>query len=116
MGGGLLALFAQAAKGDYRGRFNESMTSQGEGELPSEWDAHHRIPQEYRGHPEFNDFDFDGPENVRGVSSSRNGFDVHQQLTDEWSSFRQTTPNATRAQIEQFANGLDAKYGSTYWP
>ncbi len=107
---------AGPTNGDYRGRLNESLRSQGKPELPSEWDAHHRIPQEYRNHPDFKGFDFDAPENLRGVSSYRNGFDVHQEITREWGQFNDSNPFATRAQIEQFADSIDAKYGYTYWP
>jgi RHS repeat-associated protein len=100
---------------EYRARFNEILKAQGKAELPSEWDAHHRIPQEYRNHPEFKGFEFDAPENIRGVSSARNGINVHQQITQEWSGFRARNPGASRAEIEKFAGAIDAKFGYTYW-
>jgi hypothetical protein len=31
------------------------------------WDSHHAVPQVHRTHPEFADFDFDAPRNLRGV-------------------------------------------------
>ncbi|GAB3959988.1 hypothetical protein GCM10027614_80690 [Micromonospora vulcania] len=53
-------------KGDYRGRYNQGRIQQGKKPLPAEYDAHHRIPQEYRNRPDFKDFDFDAPSNIRG--------------------------------------------------
>ncbi|WP_394844492.1 Rhs family carbohydrate-binding protein [Pendulispora brunnea] len=110
----------EIAKGDYRGRYNQSLSQKGKQELPSEWDAHHRIPQDYREHPDFKGFDFDAPENIQGVSSSRNaGFNVHNDITQEWAEFqngfdaRGQTPS--RQQIENFANHIDDKYGHTFW-
>ncbi|HYQ45101.1 MAG TPA: SpvB/TcaC N-terminal domain-containing protein [Polyangiaceae bacterium] len=108
----------KAAKDDFRGRYQESLRAAGKKELPKEWDAHHRIPQEFKDHPEFKDFDFDDPSNIRGVSSYRNGgkeYNVHNTITQEWAEFRENTPKATRAQIEAFAEKVDKKWSYTYF-
>jgi RHS repeat-associated protein len=108
-------------KGDYRGRYNVSRIQQGKKPLPAEYDAHHRIPQEYRNHPEFKGFDFDAPENIRGVKgwralmSGKARANYHQEVTNWWNLFRERFPNATRSQIEKFANEIDKGYGRNYF-
>ncbi|MBB5960753.1 hypothetical protein FHS29_007381 [Saccharothrix tamanrassetensis] len=52
-------------KGNWWGRYEAELWRQGKLRLPDDWDAHHAIPQEYRNHPEFKDFDFDAPSNIR---------------------------------------------------
>jgi len=79
--------------------------------LPSDYDAHHRIPQAYRDHAEFEGFDFDAPENIRGVAGSRADANVHQEITNQWSDFQRGFPNATRIQVEAFADAIDLLYG-----
>src|SRR5262249_36908751 len=69
---------------NYRGRFNAARAAQGRPRLPDDWDAHHRIPQEYRSHPEFRGFDFDAPENVQGVKGARSDVNIHQEITEQW--------------------------------
>jgi RHS repeat-associated protein len=95
---------------NYRGRFNAALAAAGRNRLPDDWDAHHRIPQVYKDHPEFKSFDFNDPANVRGVRGSRSAVNTHQDITNEWEAFRASNPNATRAQIEAFADQIDAKY------
>jgi RHS repeat-associated protein len=103
---------------NYRGRFQADLHRNGMQRLPQDWDAHHAIPQEYRGHSEFADFDFDAPSNMRGLPGSRmgsRGANVHQNITNEWRWFGETHPNATRAEIEDFARSVDGRYGDYYW-
>ena len=102
------------APDNYRGRFNADRAARGEARLPDDWDAHHRIPQEYIDHPEFKDFDFHQPSNIQGVKGSRADVNIHQKITNEWTDFRALNPNATRAQIEEFAATMDAKYAQ-FW-
>ncbi|MEU4681427.1 DNRLRE domain-containing protein [Micromonospora sp. NPDC023737] len=106
-------------KDNYRGRYQADLHKQGLPRLPKDWDAHHRIPQEYRNHPEFGDFDFDAPANIRGVPGSRmqNGgvANVHQDITNRWADFRRATPNAGRAAIEEFANRVDEEFIGFWW-
>jgi RHS repeat-associated protein len=99
---------------NYRGRFNADRALRGEPRLPNDWDAHHRIPRAYEQHPEFRDFDFHDPSNIRGVKGSRSGENVHQLITNEWEDFRTRNPHATREQIERFAKGIDRRYGN-HW-
>ncbi|MFJ8582118.1 RHS repeat-associated core domain-containing protein [Micromonospora sp. NPDC093277] len=103
---------------NYRGRFNAFLNKNGIKRLPQDWDAHHAIPQEYRSHPGFADFDFDAPANIRGVPGSRmnsRGANVHQDITNQWKWFRDLNPNPTRAEIEDFALQIDRGYGAYYW-
>jgi hypothetical protein len=86
--------------------------------LPDDWDAHHAIPQEYRNHPEFGDFDFDAPSNMRGVPGSRmksRGANIHQEITNQWKWFHDVNPNPSRAQIEEFTGQIDRGYGAYFW-
>ncbi|MCX4632729.1 ricin-type beta-trefoil lectin domain protein [Streptomyces sp. NBC_01443] len=110
--------FPTIALGNYRGRFQATLNKNGFKRLPDDWDAHHAIPQEYRDHPEFSDFDFDAPSNMRGVPGSRmksRGANVHQNITDQWRYFKDMNPNPTRAQIEDFAGQIDRGYGDYFW-
>jgi RHS repeat-associated protein len=103
---------------NYRGRFNAWLNKNGLQRLPDDWDAHHAIPQEYRGDPQFAGFDFDAPSNMRGVPGSRmnsRGANVHQEITNQWKWFRDLNPNPTRAQVEDFAAQIDRGYGAYYW-
>ncbi|MCX4468532.1 polymorphic toxin-type HINT domain-containing protein [Streptomyces albidoflavus] len=104
--------------GNYRGRYQAYLHSNGMKRLPKDWDAHHAIPQEYRNHPEFGDFDFDAPSNMRGVPGSRmksRGANVHQDITNQWKWFHDMNPNPSRAQIEDFAGQIDRGYGAYFW-
>ncbi|WP_228044527.1 polymorphic toxin-type HINT domain-containing protein [Streptomyces ferrugineus] len=104
--------------GNYRGRFQAYLHRSGMKRLPDDWDAHHAIPQEYRNHPEFGDFDFDAPSNMRGVPGSRmksRGANVHQEITNQWKWFHDMNPNPSRAQIEDFAGQIDRGYGAYFW-
>jgi hypothetical protein len=107
--------------GDYRGRYNASRIGQGNKPLPVELDAHHRIPQEYRGHPEFKDFDFDAPQNIRGVKgwrallAGRARVNYHAEISEWWRQFRTKFPNATCSQIEHFAKQIDKGYARYYF-
>ncbi|WP_253890911.1 Hint domain-containing protein [Actinokineospora diospyrosa] len=106
------------AKSNYRGRFIATMRNGGFQDLPNDWDAHHAIPQEYRNHPEFVDFDFDAPSNIRGIPGGRmksRGANVHQDITLQWKYFKETNPNATRAQIEAYAAQIDRGYSAYFW-
>ncbi|MFI1593778.1 DUF6531 domain-containing protein [Streptomyces venezuelae] len=103
---------------NYRGRFQASLARDGRQRLPRDWDAHHAIPQEYRGHPEFTDFDFDHPSNMRGILGSRSGgrtTNHHQDITNHWADFRAANPNATRAEIESFSRTIDEGFRDYYW-
>ncbi|MFJ2376582.1 polymorphic toxin-type HINT domain-containing protein [Streptomyces sp. NPDC087769] len=103
---------------NYRGRFNAKLNKSGIKRLPDDWDAHHAIPQEYRNHPEFSNFDFDAPSNMRGVPGSRmksRGANVHQDITNQWKWFGDMNSNPSRAQIEDFAKQIDEGYGAYFW-
>ncbi|WP_433435436.1 hypothetical protein [Nonomuraea sp. CA-141351] len=103
---------------NWRGRFNAWLHKNGYKRLPEDWDAHHAIPQEYRNHPEFANFDFDAPSNVRGIPGSRmnsRGANVHQDIANQWKWFKEINPNPTRAQIEDFARQIDRGYGAYFW-
>ncbi len=109
-------------KGNFRGRYQAELGRQGKPRLPNDWDAHHAIPQEYRNHPEFKDFDFDAPSNIRGVPGSRTNLpnhgradNHHQDITNNWTTFRTQNPNAGRAQIEEFARRIDEQFAGSYW-
>ncbi|MFM8218656.1 MAG: RHS repeat-associated core domain-containing protein, partial [Planctomycetaceae bacterium] len=69
------------ATDNFRGRFNAQRYSQGLPRLPDDYDAHHRIPQEYVDHPEFLAFDFHQPANIQGVKGSRADVNTHQLIT-----------------------------------
>ncbi|SCF30097.1 intein C-terminal splicing region/intein N-terminal splicing region/RHS repeat-associated core domain-containing protein [Micromonospora chokoriensis] len=105
------------ADDNYRGRFNADLAKNGQPRLPRDWDAHHAIPQYYRNHPEFDDFDFDSPANMRGVQGSRAGpgNNIHQQITNMWADFQRAAPNASRSSIEMFAGHIDNLFGQHYW-
>lgn len=103
---------------NYRGRYNADLALNGVPRLPRDWDAHHRIPQMYRDHPEFANFDFDAPSNIRGVPGNRAGSgtaNVHNHVTQEWNEFAAANPNATASQIEAFANRIDATFEGYWW-
>ncbi|MFJ6704960.1 MULTISPECIES: hypothetical protein [unclassified Streptomyces] len=103
---------------NYRGRFNAALNKAGLKRLPDDWDAHHAIPQEYRDDPQFEGFDFDAPSNMRGIPGSRmqsRGANVHQEITNQWKWFGDMNPNASRAEIEDFAAQIDRGYGAYYW-
>ncbi|MGX1909830.1 DUF6531 domain-containing protein [Streptomyces phaeochromogenes] len=103
---------------NYRGRFQAALHRDGRQRLPADWDAHHAIPQEYRGHPDFADFDFDHPSNMRGILGSRSGgraTNHHQDITNHWADFRTANPNASRAEIESFARTIDEGFRDYYW-
>ncbi|WP_207892417.1 hypothetical protein, partial [Streptacidiphilus pinicola] len=103
---------------NYRGRFNAWLGKNGFQRLPDDWDAHHAIPQEFRDRPDFAGFDFDAPSNMRGIPGSRMNSrlaNVHQEITNQWKWFGDLNPNATRAQIEDFARQIDRGYGDYYW-
>ncbi|MFC5926486.1 SpvB/TcaC N-terminal domain-containing protein [Micromonospora vulcania] len=108
-------------KGDYRGRYNQGRIQQGKKPLPAEYDAHHRIPQEYRNRPDFKDFDFDAPSNIRGVKgwravgAGKARANYHGEITEWWRQFRLQFPSATRTQIEWFANQIDKGYARYYF-
>jgi hypothetical protein len=40
---------------------------------------------------------------------------THQRITNDWNEFRRNNPNATRAQIEQFADLIDRRYAHYFW-
>ena len=129
MTGGSTKLTTRAARGqeqvvsarrppapeNYRGRYNAAQHAEGKARLPDDWDAHHRIPQEYRDHPEFRDFDFHAPSNIQGVKGSRADVNLHQDVTNLWADFRKANPQATRAQIEDFAQEMDVRFQKHWW-
>ncbi len=99
---------------NYRGRYNAQRYAEGKPRLPSDYDAHHRIPQRYQEHSEFQDFDFHQPNNIKGVKGARSDTNVHQDITNEWENFHKSNPSASRGDIESFANYIDQKY-SSHW-
>nr|WP_233628340.1 RHS repeat-associated core domain-containing protein [Saccharopolyspora sp. HNM0986] len=110
--------FPSISKDNYRGRFNAWLNKNGFQRLPKDWDAHHAVPQEYRNHPEFHDFDFDAPSNMRGIPGSRmgsRGANVHQEITNQWKWFHDLNPNPTRAEIEDVTSQIDRGYGEYFW-
>ncbi len=100
---------------DYRGRYNAERNANGLPHLPNDYDAHHEIPQRYKNHPEFNDFDFHDPSNIRGVKGSRADVNTHQDITNHWADFAASNPNATRSQIEAFRDQIDSKFGNHWY-
>ena len=99
---------------NYRGRYNSDRHAQGRPRLPDDYDAHHRIPQEYADHPDFQGYDFHQPSNIQGVKGSRADVNIHQLITNDWAEFRRSNPNATKAEIEAFAAQIDALYAQ-HW-
>lgn len=95
------------ASNNYVGRYNASRAADGKPRLPKDWDGHHRIPQRYMDHPQFREFDFHNPTNIRGVRGSRSTPNTHQKITNLWEDFHRDFPNATRSQIEAFAHHVD---------
>ncbi|MCL2395822.1 MAG: TIGR02269 family lipoprotein [Acidimicrobiaceae bacterium] len=82
------------------------------------WDAHHIIPQIYRNDPRFEDFDFDAPSNIRGVPGNNEGLgvaNIHNQVTQMWKEWQKANPNATRPQIEAFAQRVNAQFEGFWW-
>ena len=106
---------------DYRARYNAERLSRGQEPLPPEYDAHHRIPRKYRGHAEYEGFDFDAPGNIRGVKGSRAVWagkargDYHGEISKWWAEFQTKNPGATRAQIDDFANRIDKTHSRYYF-
>ncbi len=100
---------------NYRGRYNAALRAAGKRPLPENWDVHHRIPQKYRGHPEFKDYDFDAPPNLEGVKGNRADENIHQLITNRWKEFDKAHPHATRAQIENFASLIDEQFFNHWW-
>jgi hypothetical protein len=102
----------------YRDRYIAWRASTGRQPIPPGYEAHHRIPQEYRYHPEFKGFDFDDPRNIRAVGGWRSGINIHQMITNAWTTFRQVYRSAsrepTRAEIKAFARRIDGAYGRWY--
>lgn len=41
--------------------------------------------------------------------------DLPLPVVNQWRYFGETNPNATRAQIEDFAKNIDRGYGAYYW-
>lgn len=103
------------APDNYRGRYNAARHAEGKARLPDDWDVHHRVPQTYRDHPEFKQFDFDAPSNLQGIKGSRSDVNRHQPVTNEWEAFRKANPNAPRSQIEAFAGKMDQKYAAEWF-
>ena len=103
------------APDNYRGRFNADRNAQGLPRFPDDYDAHHRIPQEFKDHPDFQDFDFHEPGNIQGVKGSRSDVNTHQLITNDWADFRRINPNATRSQIEAFAEQIDTQYSKNWF-
>jgi hypothetical protein len=104
--------------GNYRGRFNAQLASDGKPRLPDDWDAHHVIPQMYRDQPEFQDFDFDAPSNIAGVPGNRAGLgvgNIHNQVTQMWADFAEANSNASRSMIEGFATRVRATFEGYWW-
>ena len=101
---------AAPAADNYRGRYNAQRHAEGKLRLPDDYDAHHRIPQEYRGHKDLKGFDFDAPDNIQGVKGSRADVNTHQDITNDWAAFREANPNATGDAIRKFAQEIDERY------
>ena len=102
------------APDNFRGRFNADRHAHGLARLPDDYDAHHTIPQRYLDHPEFKDFDFHDPSNIRGVKGSRADENIHQQITNRWEDFARRNPNATRSQIEAFRDQIAIEF-TEHW-
>lgn len=101
------------AHNGYRQDYKEYLNQQGRGPLPSDYDAHHQIPQKYRNHPELVDRDLHHPSNIRGAPNRKNKIcksNVHQSITDRWEEWGRRNPGATGDQIEGFAQQIDKKY------
>ena len=103
------------ATDNYRGRYQADRWANDLPPVPKDWDVHHKIPQYYRDHPDFADFDFHDPSNLVGVQGSRSDNNIHQQITNEWSEFQRQNPNATRSEIEAFRDAIDSKYADAWW-
>lgn len=104
----------------FRQKYKDWLKSIGKNpEMEHGWEVHHKLPQKYRTHAEFRDFDFDQPDNLAGVLGGRTTikeFDIHSQITNEWKAFDAAHGGKpTRAQIMDFAASIDQKWGSTYW-
>jgi hypothetical protein len=79
----------------------------------------------YRDHPEFADFDFDAPGNIRGVPGNRTELpggelatgpaNIHNLITQRWNQFARDLPNATRPEIEDFAGRINAEFEGYFW-
>ena len=54
---------------------------------------------------------------IRGVMGSRAGpgNNVHQQITNMWSEFQRSAPNASRSSIEMFAAHVDRMFAGSFW-
>ena len=108
------------ASNNWRGRYFAQRRADGLDVPPDYYDVHHRIPQEYRDHPEFADFDFDAPNNLQAVEGSqRVPYDLannhHQPITNAWADFRAANPNATRSEVEAFARQVDRNQDLSRW-
>ncbi|MBW3613907.1 MAG: hypothetical protein KY439_01170 [Actinobacteria bacterium] len=104
--------------GNFRGRYNANLAKQRQPRLPDNWDAHHRIPQMYRDRMDFADFHFDAPDNILGVPGNRAGTgvqNIHNQVTQRWGDFARSNPNASRAEIEAFAERIDVDFEGYWW-
>ncbi|MEQ8671885.1 MAG: hypothetical protein RIC84_01600 [Aggregatilineales bacterium] len=100
---------------NYRGRYISQLSRDGKDRLPRDWDVHHVIPQKFRKHPEFENFDFHHPTNLRGVEGARSNDNIHSQITTEWRNWEASNPNPSRVEIENFANQIEQKYSQYYW-
>jgi hypothetical protein len=103
---------------NYRGRYNAQLARNGQPRLPDSWDAHHVVPQMYTDHPEFSEFDFNAPSNIRGIPGNRVGLgveNIHNQVTQMWNDFADTNPNASRAMIEEFASRVNSTFEGYWW-
>lgn len=109
------ARLQQPAVNNYRGRYQADLHQRGIERLQENWDVHHRIPQDYIGDPRFEGFDFHSPNNLQGVQGSRSASNIHQLVTNRWAEFMELNPNATRADIEAFANEIDILFADFWW-
>jgi hypothetical protein len=105
---------AAIAPDNFRGRYNADRHARGLPRLPDDYDAHHAIPQRYTDYPEFKDFDFHAPSNIRGVKGARADVNIHQQITNRWEDFARSNPYATRSEIEAFRDQIANEF-SEHW-
>ena len=108
-GNGINAAVEQAnilfSSGSYRDRFYKQYPNAPKGDP-----IHHRIPQKARDLGLFTSAEVDSVDNLRAVP-----FDTHTQITTEWGQFWRQNPNATRQDVLDFANHIDATYGQSYY-
>ena len=80
-----------------------------ENDLPDGYQVHHSIPQKYSDLFEGSDVNIHDNANLRGVSQS-----VHQEVTNEWTSWSADNSDPTAEQVLDFASEIDVSYGDFF--